>query len=451
MDKLLLSVGTNSSATLIRDDRIVCGYETDRLTQKEATAFPYAAMYKLKGKYDEVYISHNHIDPGLDHEFSRLIPGTYELHTLSYNITQHDVLAHAARTFAGRGMENAYVLVANNFGSINETVSVYDSDKLLLRAFGLDKSLGFIIQYGKVFQGSNSFHWGMLRSAHDDAVIEAAGTTARYIIKGIETRRLDRAFDLMVENSAAVRMQYSVGTKLRKVTKYAKSQHELRILCSKYIITVCTHVLQSIITSFKIKKLILTGSVFLEPFLTDFTGPTKLCIMPLAGDQGGPFGLYSKHNSKFKFPDKFDWNKYSIDTSMLVDEPGVIIARTAEEFINMVCDELTNNVDANIVKGVESFGMSNTQNMMSLSTSEGITELTAEVNPRYHKSQRYLPIQFKLNPGDAIIASILDNVGAVWYRSFNSYHAMNTAQILHCHRAKSSPTFVYVGDYSVNG
>ena len=63
-DGLVLTLGHNSSAILVRDNRIVAGYETERLTGiKSDSAFPEKPIVELEKRFGfrpqtDVYVSH---------------------------------------------------------------------------------------------------------------------------------------------------------------------------------------------------------------------------------------------------------------------------------------------------------------------------------------------------------------------------------------------------------
>lgn len=116
---LLVTLGHNSSAILVEDNKVICGYEEERLSKvKSDSAFPRLAImeclnYKYCDKLDIVYISYwndsfdifNDGDKTVDKHYDRKFLNTLCKHygcTIKYlspSFTHHDAHAYAALNF----------------------------------------------------------------------------------------------------------------------------------------------------------------------------------------------------------------------------------------------------------------------------------------------------------------------------------------------------------------
>jgi len=115
---LLLTFGHNSSAILVEDDKIICGYEEERLSKvKSDSAFPRLAImqclnYKYCDKLDKIYISYWNDDFGIfdgralsdkhvDKKFLDTLCKHYnaEIVYLTDGFTHHDAHAYGALNF----------------------------------------------------------------------------------------------------------------------------------------------------------------------------------------------------------------------------------------------------------------------------------------------------------------------------------------------------------------
>lgn len=146
-----MTLGHNSSAILIDNGKIVCGYEEERLSKvKSDSAFPRLAIMKcLEDKYvpslDKIYISYWNdsfdifkdgdatVDKHYDRKFLQTLCKHYgcTIQYLSKDLTHHDAHAYAALNFfenhatEDEKAQDFHVIVSDGFGNQEEVTTVY--------------------------------------------------------------------------------------------------------------------------------------------------------------------------------------------------------------------------------------------------------------------------------------------------------------------------------------
>lgn len=397
MSRLLLSLGHNSSAVLIRDGHIVAGYEEERLTkEKSDSSFPRCAIEQLKHMYPKdftditgVYISHWFTDGKLPDIHDKYFDPLYfdfnmpeaKIHSVSMDFTHHDAHAWSATAFAGKEfpVNNTAVLVADGFGNFGETMSIYGLSKhgepaLSRRSFGYESSLGLMYQYATAYLGmkENRDEYKLLGyEAHIgeymleeeiEIITELAEKNALQHVEIIMDRDVVDRYDplLALDALPALRVQYGIHfekvlAKLNVDSQY--SEEARRSVIAFYVQTRLEHTVKTIVNDLKIDNLIVVGGLFMNVKLNNELAkiiPGNMCIMPLAGDQGAPLGLYHAMEGDLVWPDNLYWGTrefYDIKSDklhMLVDD--------SNEYTPFITGLLQSDYIVNVVKGNMEFG-----------------------------------------------------------------------------------------------
>lgn len=353
MKYLLITLGHGSSAIYIDDDKkTVIGYEQERLSGiKSDSQFPKDAINEIinnvgysemKGCY--VYISHwfNHQISSADIIYSKYIQeiDIMNLKALSSNIvlvnklfSHHDAHAYSALSFLRYSkpeyIEKTYTIVADGFGNNEEVLSVYKSEtldtlnpKLILRVSDYRASLGLMYQYATSFCGmkENQDEYKFLGyESHIDEVLslEMIDTLDFYVednvkalesfvykemLKKLEDRTVCKECnpDIIIDTHALtdVRMHwYSVFKELIDATDIDKNDaFKVRCVVAYFIQQSIEIFFMRLIKELNMENICLAGGCFYNvklnnKILNSITG--KLCIMPLAGDQGAAIGMYT--------------------------------------------------------------------------------------------------------------------------------------------------------------
>lgn len=353
MRYLLITLGHGSSAIYIDDEKnIVIGYEQERLSGIKADSqFPKDAINEIinnvgfsemKGCY--IYVSHwfNHQISSADIIYSKYIQeiDIMNLKALSSNIVQvnklfshHDAHAYSALSFlcynAPEYAEETYTIIADGFGNNEEVLSIYKSEahdtlnpKLVLRVSDYRASLGLMYQYATSFCGmkENQDEYKFLGyESHIDEVLslEMIDTLDFYVednVKALESfvhkemlkKPEDRTVckecnpDIAINTRALgdVRMHwYAVFKELIDATGIDKNDaFKVRCVVAYFIQHSIEIFFMRLIKEFNMENICLAGGCFYNvklnnKILNSITG--KLCIMPLAGDQGAAIGMYT--------------------------------------------------------------------------------------------------------------------------------------------------------------
>ena len=466
---LAVSLGHNSSCVAISHDsgNILCGFEEERLTGvKSDSAYPILAIEKCLSTLNtrevrNVYVSHWFADGRLvkckyydkDHMESL---GAKAIVSVNKDVSHHDAHNYSAIAFAqsSAGFEDGfYSLVVDGFGTQGECVSIYQcttptakiaKTRLLHRAFGYNKSLGILYQYATAFLGMKmqqdeykllgyEAHCEELHPDDFEKILEYAQDLAKKYFEGImNPMAIDRDQDPIV-NINALKMTkdklFEVFWKLLEEFDISDStEFEARITISLLVQAVVEYVVTQLVSKYGMKKLICSGGVFmnvkLNMKLSEMTD--KLCIMPLAGDQGAAIGLYHYYNHNLKWPEHLYWGRRAWnDIHKFDDVEGIQVFTDKDAFINSVVSELNKTGYVNIVTGDMEYGpralcntttlaiptRENTETINSLNNRTTVMPMapvmTAEMAAKYlepnykrfHKSLEYMIAACKLNPG----------------------------------------------------
>lgn len=397
MSRLLLSLGHNSSAILVRNGHVVAGFEEERLTkEKSDSSFPRCSIEQLKHLYpvifeniSDVYISHWFVDGTLPEIHDKYFDPLYfhfnmpdaNIHSVSMDFTHHDAHAWSAIAFAGpmfpRG--NTLVMVADGFGNFGETMSLYRLDehgepKLFKRSFGYESSLGLMYQYATAFLGmkENQDEYKLLgHEAHIEEYLleeeveiltELAEKNAIQHLEIIQSGDVIDKHDplLAIDALPALRVQY--GIHFQKVLDRLNigdtySDQAKKAIIAYYVQTRLEHTVKTIVSELNMDNLLVVGGLFMNVKLNNELSkivPGDVCIMPLAGDQGAAIGLYQALEGDFIWPDNLYWGPretYSIEEErlhMFVNDPN--------EYIPFIVGLLQRDCIVNVIKSHMEFG-----------------------------------------------------------------------------------------------
>lgn len=396
-DALVLSLGHNSSAVLIRDNRILAGYETERLSGvKSDSSFPKLPIlelqkrFKLRDKVD-FYVSHwelfgeaklmkpKHWDPTLVHQIAN---GGHVFET-NPMFTHHDAHAWSAVSFAGQfpktPQDNTYVFVMDGFGTFGEHMSFYryvDGVPILLeRKFGFRSSLGLLYQYTTAFLGMkmNQDEYKLLAfEAHIDEYPEMidridvlAETWVQFYIKSVSAYMEPDVTDPLLDVGALPHVAQAVSEMLEGICKALDIQDERarRVVCSYVAQKITEEVVMMFLHKYQPTNIILAGGLFYNVKVNSMVArnvPGKTCIMPLAGDQGAGLGVYSSINPDFRWPEHLFWGIRDLDRGFFdskeMEDIGIHYFENEDDGFAMVRDQLEEHGLVNLVRGNMEYG-----------------------------------------------------------------------------------------------
>lgn len=348
---LLLTLGHNSSAVLVEDDNVICGYEEERLSKvKSDSGFPRLAIMKCLSEnfcesLNTIYISYWNddftvfspestvSDKHFDKKFLYTICKQYgaKIQYLSKDFTHHDAHAYAALNFFENHAtkeelkRNYHVIVSDGFGNKEEVTSIYkrEGKKLvrLERVSSYFNSVGLMYQYATSFCGMKenedeykflgyeSHITEVLTPPEIDKLYKYSAAFADAYYARIPTVKADENTNgyINVEKLKAVKEFWSNEfTRMLQVVvpKRAISVEEKRCIVGAFIQDVLEKFVGKFITKYNMQNVILSGGIFYNVKLNNYVMnhiPGKICVYPLCGDQGCGFGLYRYYYGTFNF------------------------------------------------------------------------------------------------------------------------------------------------------
>jgi len=336
MSDLVLSLGHNSSAILISNNKILCGYEEERFSGIKADShFPIKAMINIKKYFPEefkgiqyIYISHwetygdvtkmseKHFNMSqLNEIFNNEIPKI-----ISHNspmFTHHDAHMVASKIYSEESTDN--YIVADGFGNYNEVLSIYDHNHLIFRAHGYGKSLGLWYQYTTAFLGlkMNQDEYKLLGyEAHikdiinkcqlniDDLYSEVS-KLSRKMIKVLFKSKLGFKLDALYDIESLIIFRTEINQYWKNVCNNLQISYtnnnvsdEIKTIIAFILQLSIESVFTYIIKKFKISSVTLSGGLFYNVKLNNHICSlvNKICIYPWSGDQGAALGVYGYFN-----------------------------------------------------------------------------------------------------------------------------------------------------------
>jgi carbamoyltransferase len=336
MSALLITTGHNASVIEVDNhtQKINWGYELERFTGvKSDSRFPNVITDRSR-KPDAVYVTHWSPDAQLEsvgHKYwqPEVCHGTPVL-SLSHQFTHHDSHIYAAMWFAGPSyFTDGPVLgiVCDGFGNLGEHLSIYEisgphTTKLLRRYRGYDTSLGLLYQYTTAFLG--------MKMHEDEYKLLGYETHINKVLKPAERQKLDAdvtsvaakwyenmqqvklgdKYDPVFNLDALPAVKDKIFSMLSKVcTKYNvtdSSSHDGRAVIAYYVQSLLEEIMHLVVREYETsyRRVLMAGGVFYNVKLNwQFVNSEfeRVCIFPLAGDQGNSLGLYYKCNPDFQF------------------------------------------------------------------------------------------------------------------------------------------------------
>lgn len=338
---LLLTLGHGSSAVLIIDHKVVCGYQLERITGvKGDSRFPQAAIEEIEKFFEipegvAVLISHWHPTGDLEamnqkHYNPQYLKMRFNGNTVistSQYITHHSAHAYSALAYNYElETSSGHIMVADGFGNCGEVFSVYKCEfgelHLVKRVYGYNNSLGLMYQYATDFVGlkMNQDEWklnAMASSVKGEAISgikTVADIVAADIIAGHRDSPYFNKFDPII-SIGALSATHEYWYQILKKSFVADEPESIAFFLQSVVETVMTHWIDTL----DIQNLTVVGGCFLNVQLNGFLAekiPGDFCAMPLSGDEGAAFGIYKILNNKFKIPYDLCWGDRYLYSSM---------------------------------------------------------------------------------------------------------------------------------------
>ena len=400
MDHLILSLGHNSSAILVRDNKIVAGYETERLSGvKSDSSFPKGAIELLISQCGlsdpDIYVSHwelfgdvnkmakKHWDSG--YLVSRF-PKARIFSTNEY-FTHHDAHAWSSITFAGdipcQAKDRTFMIVCDGFGTFGEHLSIYryiDGIHILIeRKYGFGTSLGLLYQYTTSYLGMkmNQDEYKLLAfEAHIDALFEAKAVfekSLREVIEATSDMYLARLGSYMTEErtdpmlsiGALPTIASNVGDLLANTVKAVQardlSHTERRIVVAYFVQSVVERTLTGLLSTLNMDNLILSGGVFYNVKVNSAISRMvkgRIAVMPLAGDQGAGLGVYAAMYPELEWPGHLFWGHRRLSAEQFDGTPNLnyFSYGQGDRAFDAINTQLHVNGMVNVVRGAMEFG-----------------------------------------------------------------------------------------------
>lgn len=400
MKSLLLTLGHNSSAIYIQDNKILWGYETERLSGvKSDSRFPMPIIdkYISYDKPDIVYVTHWAPDGNLNSMSEKHWDPAYfdgiPIRTLSTNCTHHDTHMAAAVCYANLNKPKTYGLVVDGFGTCGEHFSIYDlsngGNKLIRRIHGYETSLGLWYQYATAFLGMKMHEDEFKLLGYEahvplDLVPELNSLASHYTTKWLE--KMDESiyrskYDPVYSINALANIKNNIFSHLTSIclnfNLSNSSDYRTRCVIAYYVQKVLENVVLYHVQKLDADYLVLSGGVFynvkLNKLIVDAVNKA-VCIYPLAGDQGNALGLYSIDHPEFVFPDNLNWGHRTLSHIKEVEGLYTFNEQQGYDVINM---QLISKGIVNVVRGSMEFGpraLCNTSTL-ALPTPQNVSEI----------------------------------------------------------------------------
>jgi predicted NodU family carbamoyl transferase len=415
---LALSLGHNSSAVLISPDgEILAGYETERFDQiKSSSQFPIEPIERLLFNH---CLDYNDVDVYIGHWFtSGKLPDKSTKHcnlevlkkfngvnSLSQDFTHHDSHLESAMVFAGAefyGSEPTYAFVMDGFGTMGECISIYHLSvfgySLKQRVFGYNNSLGMLYQYATDYMGMkmNNHEYKILAyevhindiDCNKQILTLEAENYAKMMLENIFSGKFVKDEDPVVNVSALQETHARIHKFLQEALENANvDTHNIynRRVATAYLVQRIVEIVVLTLRRFyPSKNLLLVGGLFYNVKLNNLLADTcegKICVMPLAGDQGAGLGVYQAYNGDLKWPDNLFWG--SRDLFLPQKDIGLMVFDSMRDALPVICEELHRIGFVNIVRGAMEFGPRALCNTSTLAIPDiGVTNVINQINNR---------------------------------------------------------------------
>ena len=421
MNYLLITLGHNSSAIFVDNDRadkkpIVIGYEQERFSKLKADSqFPIDAINEIiynvgikKLKQSKCLVSHwfNLNEGNMPNKYITysdlmfLKDITAEIKFVDKAFTHHDAHMMSAYAFYKYFVkydtaEPVYYLVADGFGNNEEVISLYvkisglDKPCLIKKVYGYEHSLGLMYQYATSYTGmkENQDEYKFLGyEAHINECLskgaidtiakmanEAIEVNFRFAIRHEKTDTIPptaiSAIDFSRSKLEAIKIHWHshFSDVLDKIgidisSKEETSSFAARVAIAFYIQRIVETTIKHICKNYAIKNLCCAGGLFYNvklnnTILNSIDG--RLCVMPLAGDQGAAIGMYANEPNAPQFP--FDTlaigprRLYNIE-KYIKATPGAELLPAGQCAYRKIAYDIANGKIVNLVFGNMEFG-----------------------------------------------------------------------------------------------
>lgn len=384
---LVLTLGHNASAVLVKNGRILAGYEEERFTNvKSDSQFPIQSIDKIESifgadEYDSICVGHWFTAGVLANQkyvdMQELKKRSSTINSISLGVTHHDSHHLSAATFAeSYDFPTDYTsIVADGFGTFGECLSIYDVNKhgynLLRRVFDYKNSLGMLYQYATAYMGMkmHNHEYKMLGyEAHITDVLTAVeiaqldeliSIEAAKRLKAILNGDFGRDTDPVVSKTALAATQHEIGCLLDNIlldmNRNISDRHNHREIISYFVQGVVESVICSIVELYNPKNLLVSGGLFYNVKLNHRLADKvdKFCVMPLAGDQGAGLGVYQAYHGDLIWPKHLFWGHRTLRN---VTAPGIVNVQDEYDAIDIMRKRLATDGAVNIVRGAMEFG-----------------------------------------------------------------------------------------------
>jgi carbamoyltransferase len=335
------------------------------------------------------------------HWMPELLDGV-PIRTLTPDCTHHDTHMAAAMCYAGSDFpygSGTYGLVIDGFGTMGEHLSVYylsDGHVMLRkRVHGYDTSLGLWYQYATAFMGMKMHEDEYKLLGYEvhvpndvaDKLDLLAEERALLWIEQMEQSVYTSKYDPVYSVDALPKVRERIFKELHEICQKIditdSNSFESRAKLAYYVQAVLERVVLKVLEPFgQPENLICSGGVFynvkLNKRLVDLVH-NRICIYPLAGDQGNAIGLYSMDHPNFKFPHNLNWGLRALESKGDVQGLHVMSENDALDF---VIRSLKSVGYVNLVRGAMEFGpraMCNTSTL-AVPTRENVDRINAANN-----------------------------------------------------------------------
>lgn len=320
--KLLLTLGHNSSAILVEDGKVLCGYEEERLScVKSDSSFPVLSIKKILEYYPnaytsvkDIFVSHWFWDFNLTENkyyrpkfLSANFPNA-KVTSVDANNTHHDLHAKSLWNFLD-GDRDGITIVADGFGNFGECLSIYIDGRLKHRSYEVQYSMGLMYQYAIRYLGmkENQDEYKLL--GYEQSVTKEDKTRLEADIKVA----IDGSYRGLMDINP---MKHDMATELTHAWDYWEftfrsidSDNKDRGVVAYFTQQVLEGVMMSIVKHYNIKNIKVSGGVFYNVKLNNMLlrYSDRFEANPLAGDQGCSLGFV---NVQY---DNLNWGIRNID------------------------------------------------------------------------------------------------------------------------------------------
>lgn len=308
--RLLLTLGHNASAILEKDNKVLCGYEEERLSGVKAdSSFPVLSINKIleyypEVRYDvtEVCVSHWFWSFDVPEEskywkpkyISVNFPEAKVIFPDYYN-THHDLHAKSVWNFLD-GDDTGLTIVADGFGNKGECLSLYSEGVLTHRSYAIEYSLGLMYQYAIGYLG--------MKENQDEYKLLGYEQQVQPEFKVNNREKVEELIEItynglmtktrMIENTMSDTLnmvRYRWYTIFDSFSDFGADKPD-RPKVAWIVQTILEGVMMNIVSSLGEKNIKVSGGVFYNVKLNNaiLRYSDKFEAHPLAGDQGAALG-----------------------------------------------------------------------------------------------------------------------------------------------------------------